>query len=74
MQKHEPSTPDRSRLSVELSPVISSHLDHISEITGQSKAAIVSACLVESMPDILARADALKKRFQELSQAKSQRR
>jgi len=74
MQKHEPSIPDRSRLSVELSPVISSHLDHISEITGQSKAAIVAACLVESMPEILARADALKKRFQELSQAKQQRR
>lgn len=73
MQRHEPSTPDRSRLSVELSPVISSHLDHISEITGQSKAAIVSACLVESMPEILARADALKKRHQELNQSKQVR-
>lgn len=70
MQKHEQSTPDRSRLSVELSPVISSHLDHISEITGQSKAAIVAACLVEALPELLARADGLKKRHQELNQAK----
>lgn len=63
-----PSTAERSRLSIELSPVVSSHLDHISEITGQTKAAIVAGALLEALPELLARADALKKRHQELSQ------
>lgn len=64
------SSPERSRLSVDLSPVVSSHLDHISEITGVSKAGIISAALLEALPDLLARADGLKKRHQELSQQK----
>lgn len=62
--------PERTRLSVDLSPVVSSHLDHISEITGVSKAGIISAALLEALPDLLARADGLKKRYQELAQAK----
>lgn len=62
--------PERTRLSVDLSPVVSSHLDHISEITGVSKAGIISAALLEALPDLLARADGLKKRYQELSQQK----
>lgn len=61
---------DRNRISLDVSDVVLSHLDHISTITGQSKAAIVSACLVESLPDLLARADGLKKRHNELNQAK----
>lgn len=65
-----PPPVERSRLSVELSPVVSSHLDHISEITGQTKAAIVAGALVEALPDLLARADALKKRHQELAQVR----
>jgi predicted transcriptional regulator len=55
---------------VELSPVVSSHLDHISEITGQTKAAIVAGALLDAMPDLLARADGLKKRHSELAQGK----
>jgi len=35
--KLNPSTVDRPRLSVDLSPVVMSHLDHISEVTGVSK-------------------------------------
>ena len=65
-----PPPVERSRLSVELSPVVSSHLDHISEITGQTKAAIVAAALLEALPDLLARADSLKKRHSELNQVK----
>lgn len=61
---------DRNRISLDVSEIVLSHLDHISSITGQSKAAIVAACLVESLPDLLARADGLKKRHNELSQAK----
>ena len=64
------STPERFRLSVDLSPVVSSHLDHISEVTGVSKAGIITAALLDSLPDLLARADGLKKRHAELSQSK----
>lgn len=71
MSTHQtPLIPDRTRLSVDVSPVVSSHLDHISEITGQSKAAIVSAALLDALPELLARADGLKRRYQELNQAK----
>lgn len=66
----QPPTPERIRLSVDLSPVISSHLDHISEVTGVSKAGIISGALLEALPALLARADGLKKRHQELAQAK----
>ena len=58
---------ERNRLSVDLSPVVSSHLDHISEVTGQSKSAIIAAALLEALPALLGRADALKKRHQELA-------
>ena len=63
-------SPERNRLSVDLSPVVSSHLDHISEVTGVSKAGIITAALLDALPDLLARADGLKKRHSELSQAK----
>ena len=65
-----PPAPERSRLSVDLSPVVSSHLDHISEVTGVSKSGIITAALLDALPDLLARADGLKKRHSELSQAK----
>ena len=68
-----PPSAERSRLSVELSPVVSSHLDHISEITGQTKAAIVAGALLDALPDLLARADGIKKRHTELSQAKGRK-
>ena len=68
-----PPSVERSRLSVELSPVVSSHLDHISEITGQTKAAIVAGALLDALPDLLARADGLKKRHQELAHSKGRK-
>lgn len=70
MQPQAPSPPDRSRISVDVSAVISSHLDHISEITGVSKSGIVAGALLDALPDLLARADGLKKRHQELQQSK----
>lgn len=63
-------TPERARLSVDLSPVVSSHLDHISEVTGVSKAGIITAALLDALPDLLARADVLKKHHVELAQGK----
>ena len=65
-----PPSAERSRLSVELSPVVSSHLDHISEITGQTKAAIVAGALLDALPALLARAAGLKVRYQKLNQGK----
>ena len=67
-----PPSAERSRLSVELSPVVSSHLDHISEITGQTKAAIVAGALLDALPALLARADGLTVRYQQLHQGKRQ--
>lgn len=64
----------RSRISVELSGVVSSHLDHISEVTGQTKAAIVASALLDALPGLLARADGLKKRHGELQGAQKGKR
>lgn len=69
-----PAPGDRFRISVDLSAVVSSHLDHISDITGQSKSAIVAAALLDALPELLARADLLKKRHQELSQSQKGKR
>jgi predicted transcriptional regulator len=72
--KTAPLIPDRTRVSVDVSPVVASHLDHIVEITGQTRSAILGGILVESLPELLARADGLKKRHTELSQSKAGRR
>lgn len=69
-----PSTPpssDRSRLSVEVSAIVSSHLDNISEVTGQTKAAIMSAALLDALPALLARADGLRKAHAERDRQQS---
>jgi len=44
-------------------------LDHISTITGTPKAQILSQSLLDALPGLLERADLLKKRSGELSQA-----
>lgn len=74
MNQQLPASADRSRLSIELSEVVSSHLSHISEVTGASKASIVSGALLDALPDLLGRADALKKRYAELNQRTGQKR
>jgi hypothetical protein len=45
-------------------------LDHISDVTGVSKAGIITAALLDALPELLARADGLKKRHVELVQGK----
>lgn len=64
---------DRSRISVEISPVVAGLLDHISDITGVSRAQIVNGALLDALPQLVARADALKKRQGELVQAKGRK-
>ena len=58
---------NRNRISCDVSDIVLSHIDHICAVTGQTRSAVVAAVLVEALPDLLARADALKKRHQELS-------
>ncbi|MDH1381333.1 hypothetical protein N5J07_18140 [Comamonas aquatica] len=62
------TTTDRSRLTLELSPAVACLLDHISTVTGSTKTQIVQTALTDALPELLARADALKKRHGELNQ------
>lgn len=62
-------TPARDRLSVDVSPSVALLLDHVSTITGTPKAQILSQALLDALPGLLERADLLKKRSGELSQA-----
>lgn len=69
-----PSTSvERQRIAVEVSPSVAGLLEHISEVTGVSKAGIVAGALLEALPGLLARADGLKKRHTELNQAKGRK-
>ena len=64
-----PASPPRDRLSVDVSPSVALLLDHVSTITGTPKAQILSQALLDALPGLLERADLLKKRSGELSQA-----
>lgn len=64
-----PVAAERTRLSIELSPIVSAHLEHVSEVMGATKSAIVCAAFLDALPDLLARADGLKKRYSELNQS-----
>ena len=68
-----PPSPPRDRLSLDVSPSVSLLLDHISGITGTPKAQLVSQALLDALPSLLERADLLKRRSVELSQAQKQR-
>lgn len=63
-------TPDRSRLALDLAPTVASLLDYVSDVTGVPKTQIVQSALLDALPELLERADRLKKRNQELSQGK----
>jgi uncharacterized protein (DUF1778 family) len=65
---------DRSRLTLELSPAVANLLDHISAITGSTKTQIVQTAITDALPDLLARADLLKKRHNELTVQKNPKR
>lgn len=67
------NTTEKSRLSLELSPIVSQLLEHVSEVTGTPKTQLVQAALVDALPNFLERADRFKKRSQELNQSKPKR-
>ncbi len=63
----------RDRIQVDVSSSVALLLDHIAEITGQTKSSIVFGALLDAMPDLLTRADGLKTRVGQLNQAKGNR-
>jgi hypothetical protein len=68
-----PNSPDRPRLSVELSPAVSLLLDHINQVTGTPKAQIVSQALLYALPGLLERSEMLQKRAQALTPGQTQK-
>lgn len=65
-----PVPPARERLTLDLSHQVSSLLDHISGVTGSPRSQIALQALLESLPGLVERADAIKRRAGELVQAK----
>jgi len=69
IDQKSPVNDARTRVTVDVSPSVALLLDHISTITGTPKAQILSQSLLDALPGLLERADLLKKRSGELSQA-----
>ena len=65
--------PERQRIAFDVSPSVASLLEHVSEVTGVSKAGIATSALLDALPALLARADGIKKRHVELSQGKARK-
>ena len=65
--------PERQRIAFDVSPSVASLLEHVSEVTGVSKAGIATAALLDALPALLARADGIKTRHGELSQGKARK-
>lgn len=62
-----PPSADRQRLSLDLAQPVSLLLDHVSAATGVPKSQLVLSALLDALPALVERADALKKRQVELS-------
>ena len=65
-----PPTLERQRIAFDVSPSVGALLDHISDVTGSTKSGMAASALLDALPDLLSRADQVKKRHLELSQAK----
>lgn len=64
---HNPSAAaPRQRLTLDPSEQVSLLLDHVSDATGVPRSQIVLAALLDALPDLVARADAIVKRHGEL--------
>lgn len=62
-----PQDTNRVRLQVELTPALVSLLDHITAVTGASRAATTVQALTEVLPVLVERVDGLKRRAAEVS-------
>lgn len=64
-----PQDTNRVRLQVELTPSLVSLLDHITAVTGASRAAVTVQALTEVLPVLVERVDGLKRRAAEVSRS-----
>jgi hypothetical protein len=61
--------PERTRITVDLSPAVVSLLDHVSGVTGVTRTQIVGQLVVDALPQLCARADEIAKRAHQLTAA-----
>lgn len=61
---------NRVRLQVELTPALVSLLDHITAVTGASRAAVTVQALTDVLPVLVERVDGLKRRAAEVTRTK----
>lgn len=66
MAPQTPPAGDRQRLSLDLAQPVSLLLDHVSAVTGVPKSQLVLGALLDALPGLVERADALKRRQVEL--------
>ena len=67
------ATAGRERLTLDLAGPVSSLLDHISQVTGSPRSQIALQAILEALPQLVERADAIRKRSNELVQVKGAR-
>lgn len=72
MAPNPPLVADRQRLSLDLAQPVVLLLDHVSAVTGVPKSQLVLGALLDALPGLVDRADALKKRQGELARAAQQ--
>jgi hypothetical protein len=73
-QKPQLSSVDRTRVSIDLSAHVSLLLDHVCEVTGSNKSQLVLSALMDALPALLERSDALQKRSASLTQSQATKR
>jgi hypothetical protein len=74
LQKPNTLATDRTRVSVDLSAHVSLLLDHVCEVTGANKSQLVLSALMDALPGLLERSDALQKRSAALTQSQAAKR
>jgi len=72
--KQASSSIDRSRVSVDLSAHVSLLLDHVCDVTGANKSQVVLGALLDALPALLERSEALQKRSQSITQSQAAKR
>lgn len=65
-----PVLTERTRITADLSPAVLSLLDHVSTVTGVTRTQLVGQVLVDALPGLVARADEIQKRAQQIKGGK----
>jgi len=71
LQRSGSPEPARLRANIELSPQVSLCLDHVCEVTGSTRSQVINSALLEALPCLIERADAVAKRSRELVQVQA---